>query len=204
MYSLLAMGRITWIKIEYQFQKNLDSLLTMQKIVRINQTIQVVTNEKLWEAGIDSRISMLTPQDGTELLRLEDACFDPKLYCGLLTQSSIANLIGRGNGFILLYKQENKLGGYAQINFRSNQAAGRFYSLAVHSEFQGKGIANLLFRNVEKTCLSLGATIVLLEVREDNKALRYRYEKFGYKVYRRIKDYYPDGCAAIKMRRKFT
>lgn len=174
----------------------------MSKTVRINQIAQVVTNERLWEAGVNTCIFMVAPKDVTELLQLETTCFNPKLYSSLLTKSTVTHLIGRANGFILINKQQDRLAGYAQITFRSNLTAGRFYSLAVHPDFQGKGVANLLFKSVEQTCQALGADTVLLEIREDNKALRYRYEKFGYKPYRRVKDYYPDGCAAIKMQRK--
>jgi ribosomal protein S18 acetylase RimI-like enzyme len=173
----------------------------MPKIVTIYQATQVVTNARLWEAGIDTHIFMMTADAMPALLQLEETCFDPTRYSSLLTKTSIAHLIGRGNGFILIHKQEDRLTGYAQITFRRNLAAGRFYSLAVHPDFQGKGVANLLFKSVEQTCKALGAPTVLLEIREDNKALRYRYEKFGYKPYRRVKDYYPDGCAAIKMHR---
>lgn len=174
----------------------------MSKIVRIHETTQAVTNERLWEAGIDRRICMVEPKDINELLHLEQTCFDPQFYSSLLTQSAIQHLIGKGNGIILLSKQEDRLTGYAQIMFRRNLSAGRFYSLAVHPDFQGKGVANLLFKSVEQTCKALGADTVLLEIREDNRALRYRYEKLGYLPYRRVTDYYPDGCAATKMKRK--
>ncbi len=160
----------------------------MSKIVRIHETTQVVTNEKLWEVGIDRRICLVEPKDINELLDLEQICFDPKFYSSLLTKSAVQHLIGRANGIILLGKQADRLAGYAQITFRRNFSAGRFYSLAVHPDFQGKGVANLLFKSVEQTCQILGADTVLL----------------GYRPYRLVKDYYPDGCAAIKMKRKMV
>jgi len=139
-----------------------------------------------------------------ELLQLEEVCFNPTLYSSLLTKKSITHLIGSGNGFIIVYKQDNKIAGYAQISFRRNLAAGRFYSLAVHPDLQGKGIANILFSSVEKICKALDAPNVLLEIREDNDTLKSRYEKLGYKQYRLVKNYYPDGCAAIKMQRNVS
>jgi ribosomal protein S18 acetylase RimI-like enzyme len=174
----------------------------MSKIVRIRETTQAVTNERLWEAGIDRQIRMVELKDISELLHLEQTCFDPKFYSSLLTQSAIRHLIGRGNGIILLHKQEDRLTGYAQIVFRRNFSAGRLYSLAVHPDFQGKSVAKLLFKSVEQTCKVLGANTVLLEIREDNQSQRHCYEKLSYLPYRRVTDYYPDGCAAIKMKRK--
>jgi len=174
----------------------------MSKTVRIHETIQAVTNERLWSAGIDRQICMVEPKDISELLHLEQTCFDPKFYSSLLTQSAIQHLIGRGNGIILLSKQEDRLTGYVQIMFRRNFSAGRLYSLAVHPDFQGKSVAKRLVKSMEQTCKALGADTVLLEIRENNQSQRYCYEKLGYLPYRRVTDYYPDGCAAIKMKRK--
>jgi len=176
----------------------------MQKTVTINNVMQEVTNEKLLESGVDSHVFMMTNDMIPELLQLEEICFNPTLYSSLLTKKSITHLFGKGNGFIIVYKQDNKIAGYAQITFRRNLAAGRFYSLAVHPDFQGKGVASNLFLSVEKICKAIGAFNVLLEIREDNDTLKSRYEKLGYKEYRLVKNYYPDGCAAIKMQRNVS
>ena len=153
---------------------------------------------------VDNHVFMMENDMIPELLQLEEVCFNPTLYSSLLTKKSITHLIGSGNGFIIVYKQDNKIAGYAQISFRRNLAAGRFYSLAVHPDLQGKGIANILFSSVEKICKALDAPNVLLEIREDNDILKSRYEKLGYKKYRLVKNYYTDGCAAIKMQRNVS
>jgi [ribosomal protein S18]-alanine N-acetyltransferase len=171
------------------------------KEIKVNNAVKNVTNQLLWHGGIDPTVCLLEPEDIVKLLALEKICFNPKLYSSLLERSTVSYLLNRGNGFILVNKHQDVIRGYAQLLFRSNSSMVRFYSLAVHPDFQGKGIANLLFKSVEKTAVILGADTVTLEIREDNRALKYRYGKLGYKIYRRIENYYPDGAAAIKMKR---
>ena len=173
----------------------------MSKIIKAGFSTTTVTNNYLWRSGVDQRIFLCEQEDSQNLVQLENSCFDSNHYDSLLTTRSVHYLLTKGNGLLLLYKHEQQLAGYAQVVFKYNLFAGRFYSLAVHPAFQGKGIANLLFRGVEQTCLAVNAKTVLLEIREDNKILYYRYQKLGYQPYRYVADYYPDGCRAIKMKR---
>lgn len=171
------------------------------KEIRVNNIITSVTNQGLWDRGIEPTIYIAESSDIANLIHLEEICFDSKLYSSLLNYSSANYAINKSNGLILVSKHLDFISGYAQLMFRNNSSLGRFYSLAVHPDFQGKGTANLLFKNAERVMSILGADTVILEIREDNRALKYRYEKFGYKIYRRIENYYPDGATAVKMRR---
>ena len=171
----------------------------MSKTIITNHILQVVTNTRLWEGGVAENIFLVEKEDISSIVNIENICFDANYYDSLLTENSIKYLIKNGNSLLLINKFNKKLTGYAQIKFKKNLSSARFYSLAVLPEFQGTSVANLLFKSVEKTCQLLGISCIQLEIRQDNKALNYRYKKIGYQQYQVIKNYYPDGCAAIKM-----
>jgi len=174
----------------------------MSKTIVINHIPQVVTNARLWKTDIDRNIFIATKENIKDIINIEHICFNPIYYDSLLTESSIKYIITAGNSLLIINKFGEKIAGYAQISFNKSLPSARFYSLAVLPEFQGKAAANLLFRSVERISQIIGANAILLEIREDNKALRYRYTKIGYVQYKVIKNYYPDGCSAIKMRKK--
>lgn len=175
----------------------------MPKTIRTKAGKKIVDSNLLAATGVDGCIDLLDEADIEALLALEHACFDPRFYNSLLTLRTLQHFIGPANGLILLYKTAGRVAGYAQVTFKKNLSAGRFYSLAVHPDFQGTGVASRLFSGVEKLCVALGAPTVLLEIREDNHVLKKRYEKLGYRVYRTVPDYYADHAPALKMRKTF-
>jgi len=79
----------------------------------------------------------------------------------------------------------------------------RFYSLAVLPEAQGGALGRRLFEAIEAAARKRGLGVIT-EVRADNRKLHERYLGLGYKEFERKTDYYPDGCAAIRMKRLFT
>lgn len=176
----------------------------MIKTIRTKAGKHTVDRAFLSGAGLDAHIHLLSPDDAEELLALERACFNTAYYDSLLTRATLAHFCGPANGVILVYKDEGRIAGYAQITFKSNLDAGRFYSLAVHPDFQGKGAGGALFDGAEKFCVAVGAPTVLLEIREDNDVLKARYERRGYRIYRKVPDYYADKASALKMKKTFS
>lgn len=173
----------------------------MPKMVLTKAGKHILDKLFLERIGIDPHINLLEMVDIPLLLELEATCFNPTYYNSLLTRATLLNFIGSANGVILVYREESRIAGYAQVTFRRNLGAGRFYSLAVHPDFQGKGAGAKLFQAVEKLCVAVGAPSVLLEIREDNHVLKARYEKLGYAVYRKVPDYYADHASALKMKK---
>lgn len=145
-----------------------------------------------------------TESDINGLMDIETAAFDPALYNSLATKKSLRHLLRKGNALILLAEKGDRLAGYALVMFRKTSNKARFYSLAVHPDFQGQGVGSILFQAIEALCGSIGAEALLLEIREDNHVLKNRYEKKGYTPYKIVPDYYADGAAAIKMQRLFS
>lgn len=66
-----------------------------------------------------------------------------------------------------------------------NGRRGWVYHLAVHPDYQNRGLGSLLLRKAEKVLKKAGAKRVLLGVKESNsKALSF-YKKYGYKKIQR-------------------
>ncbi|MBI2335107.1 GNAT family N-acetyltransferase [Candidatus Daviesbacteria bacterium] len=61
-----------------------------------------------------------------------------------------------------------------------NGRRGWIYHLAVHPDFQKKGIGSLLLQKAEEALKKLGAKRILLWVRKDNLGVTNFYQKHGY------------------------
>ena len=72
--------------------------------------------------------------------------------------------------------------------------------IAVHPEWRGRGLGELLLLHMLSTTVARGAEAALLEVRESNRVARQLYLKYGFDVVGRRKGYYKDtGEDAILM-----
>ena len=80
----------------------------------------------------------------------------------------------------------------------------RIYSLAVHPDARGAGVAARLVQAAEAQAREDDTVAMRLEVREDNHAARRLYEKLGYAAFERVPDYYEDGMAATRMQKSLA
>lgn len=87
----------------------------------------------------------------------------------------------RENGNIIGYV------GYQEVSDEAN-----INNLAVHPGFRRKGIGKKLIKKIIEDAGRAGIKKLMLEFRESNAAARKLYEKFGFKVVGRRKDYYPE------------
>ncbi|KOR29159.1 hypothetical protein TI04_09315 [Achromatium sp. WMS2] len=128
----------------------------MTKSIIMNGEAKTIFNEFLWESGLDNSVRLATMQDVESIVHIEQKCFDVTKYDSLLDAPSVQKLLGKSNGVLIVYEQEHptrpKIAGYAQVYFRKKSPTARFFSLAVLPEWQGQGIANLLFKSVEIRC----------------------------------------------------
>jgi ribosomal protein S18 acetylase RimI-like enzyme len=76
----------------------------------------------------------------------------------------------------------------------------RLYSLAVDSEFRGRGLGRRLATDALDRLRAEGLRNVILEVEEDNTAALRLYEKLGFQKTRYLRDYYDQGIHGWKMR----
>jgi ribosomal protein S18 acetylase RimI-like enzyme len=102
--------------------------------------------------------------------------------------------------FLVYVNSQNHVVGYVVALVRKNCRHLRIYSIAIHNNYRGTGIARALFTELENIAAKRIVDLTL-EVRIDRDDLVSIYEKLGYKKYGIKKDYYSDGTAAIKMKK---
>jgi ribosomal-protein-alanine N-acetyltransferase len=140
------------------------------------------------------RIRRFEPRDFSEAVRLDAEAgggHDPYLltyfYENYPTTFLVADLDGKVAGMIL--------------GFRQSPLEGRVFWLAVRPGEWGRGAGRRLMMELLETFRRLGVLEVILEVRAGNKRAQRLYVDLGFEIYTTCKGYYPDGEAAIIMRR---
>lgn len=173
------------------------------KVIITKNGSSVLSEKFLREAGVDDQIRLAENSDADSLAIIESRCFNPVFYDSLLTAKKVRYIVNDGNGLLLVYYTNQKAVGYAQMNFHQRSNIGHFYSLAVVPECQNGQAAKSLFIAIEMIGRQLLLDGIKLEIREDNRALHRRYIRTGYMETSRSQNYYPDGCSAIHMLKKF-
>ena len=89
--------------------------------------------------------------------------------------------------------------GYLALSLRRGGRTGRIYSLAVHPDARGRGIAAALIAAARSLARAERLRALRLEVRESNLAARRLYEREGFCLRERRPAYYEDGEAALQL-----
>lgn len=131
---------------------------------------------------------------------LERQCFPPDRYGEhILSRRQFSYLVRRANSFLIVHEENAYICGYALLLFNRRNRTARLYSIAVSPALHGRGIGSALLEAVERICLRLGCTRLILEIRADNKPALQKYVRLGYKVCGGVEDYFPGHVAAIKL-----
>lgn len=138
--------------------------------------------------------------DLEELMSIENTMFDETYYYKL-SQSELSKLLCKKSTILYVWEENYKIVGYS-LGVLINNKNIWFNSLAVLKEWQSTDIAKKLFRAIEEFAIESKLDTIILEIRQDNKALLRRYKGFAYCEWKNIENYYPDGCAAIRMIKK--
>ena len=136
--------------------------------------------------------------DLNALLALETACFEGDR----LSRRSLRAFIHDGAHHLLVWEENAVLRGYALLLFRRGTLLARLYSLAVHPDCRGRGIAGQLLDAAEDHARQRNCMFLRLEGREDNRAAIALYEQRGYRRFDRVTDYYEDAAAALRMEKR--
>lgn len=128
-------------------------------------------------------------KDVNELFRLEMSVFEADDFA--LTKRSFYYHIKRN--LLLVAKKDDEILGYILVF--SHLKIPRIYSLAVSKKARNLGIATLLLDNI----LSKFPTL-RLEVKQNNQNAIKLYQKFGFKIIKKLPKYYKneDGILMIK------
>ncbi len=141
--------------------------------------------------------------DLDRLVQIEEASFSPALYSRMPRRQFRAHIDSERAVLIVVEDVNGIVQGYA-LGFRHAQRRTlRFYSLAVDPLAQRGEYGKILFQGIEAEAYRLGLG-VQCEVRADNDKLKSRYDSLGYRAYKTVPEYYPDGAACIKYEKDAT
>lgn len=88
--------------------------------------------------------------------------------------------------------------------FRRGARAARIYSLAVDPVARGRGLAQTLIVDAERTAAARGCDRVRLEVRVDNLPALALYARQGYARVQRLTGYYEDGADGYRLEKRIA
>ena len=104
------------------------------------------------------------------------------------SESSIASYAEKGNTIFVVAKSGAKVVGYLAVLCIVDE--GNLVSIAVHEDFREMGIASELLDIAYGMALDRGVTSINLEVRESNEEAIGLYEKEGFSIIGRRKNFY--------------
>ena len=134
------------------------------------------------------------PADIDGLVDLEVHAFDSDR----LSRRSIARLIGARSAVFRIAARDGEIAGSFLLLFRKGSRVARLYSIAVATGHRGTGLSGMLMRDAEEAAGRRGAEVVRLEVREDNRRAVRLYERLGFALIGRRRNYYADGADALR------
>lgn len=132
------------------------------------------------------------------ILEIEWECFREDSF----SKEQFAYLINRSKGtFYVIMEGDDRVIAYISLLFHGGTHYLRIYSIAVHPDFRGKGLAQVLMDQTIRTAEECKAAKITLEVKVTNTAAIGLYMKNGF-IPAGIKPcYYHDGSDAIYMQR---
>ncbi|GCE78079.1 ribosomal protein S18-alanine N-acetyltransferase [Cellulomonas biazotea] len=149
------------------------------------------------EAAPGVVVRALTPQDVPALVRMEDALFGAGAWSARTLEEE---LVGPGRWYVGAQDAAaGTLVGYAGLWFDGFDA--QVMTIGTDTAHQGRGIGRLLLSALLDRARTLGAGVVLLEVRVDNDPALRLYESAGFVRFGLRRGYYqPENADAWTMR----
>jgi ribosomal-protein-alanine N-acetyltransferase len=93
--------------------------------------------------------------------------------------------------------KESRVIGY--VGFRFRPEGVHISTIAVHPDWRGKGLGELLLLTAMEKALDMGSKVVSLEVRASNHVAQRLYRKYGFRFTAVHQGYYRDGEDAWRM-----
>ncbi len=134
-------------------------------------------------------------QDIEGILMLENTCFT----YDQMSRTTIRSFIKKKSADVFVAEMDKSIIGSLTMLYRANSDKARLYSIAVLPDHRNLGIAAALCHAMEHNASQKELAAIILEVKMDNvSAIRF-YEKHGYHAFDQYKNYYDDGCDALRM-----
>lgn len=132
--------------------------------------------------------------DLDKLNELENLCFS----YDQISRPKFKAFIQKPTSQLMVLKDKDKVIGYVLTLFRKNSDKCRIYSLCVHPDYSGQGLAGLIMGGKLDVLRSLGKfKLARLEVKISNLTAIKIYERLGFTYTKTIKEFYSDGEDAL-------
>lgn len=128
------------------------------------------------------------------LLALERAVFATEI----LSRRSFRHFLAAPNATLIVAEEGGKLAGYVLVLCLPRSKLARLYSIAVAPHAGKRGVGPALLAAAEAAARRRRRRAMRLEVHEHNTRAVARYEKSGYRLFGRRRDYYADGGDALR------
>lgn len=148
-------------------------------------------------SDVDMRIRLAGESDLNALVALEHLCF----ATDRLSRRSFRRWLQAPNSTLFVAESGETLAGYGLFLFLRGTILARLYSIAVHPDWRGAGIARLLIAAGEEAAEERGRLFLRLEVSVDNHAAIRLYESLGYQPFGIYPHYYEDDNDALRMQK---
>jgi ribosomal protein S18 acetylase RimI-like enzyme len=125
------------------------------------------------------------PADLDALVALEAVCYPGDAACD---RAEVRRWL-RGNAINLVW-EEGGIVGYVGARWHRGWARGEVFAVSVHPAFRGRGTAQRLLAEAESRLAAVGMSRVVLQVNAGNAGAIRLYEAAGYRLVRRLPDYY--------------
>ncbi len=129
------------------------------------------------------KINVMTPETAVLAAQLEARCFnDP------WSEDSFVNILSNQHARYYTLCIDDTLVGYIGMFDLVDEVS--IINVAVDPNHRGKGYGTVLMESAETFALERGCPSITLEVRETNLPARTLYEKQGYQIFGKQKNYY--------------
>ncbi len=141
-----------------------------------------------------------TIKDLEALITIESHCF----AIDRLSRRSFRHHLKSANSDLLVLQNEHnskEILAYGLVLNHQGTRLARLYSIALHADVRGKGIAKKLMMALEAAAVKRNRLYMRLEVATNNEAALKLYQSMGYRVFGEYSDYYEDHTDALRMQK---
>ena len=124
--------------------------------------------------------------DIPSIMEIEQICFDKDSF---------------SKRYFCVAEYQQRVGGYFSVLINQRACSLRIYSIAVHPDFRGKKVGQLLIDQIAAIAQKQGLKRITLEVNVSNSPAIHLYEKNGFKCTSIKENYYHNGTSAYYMQR---
>ena len=135
--------------------------------------------------------------DIPSIMEIEQICFDKDSF----SKRQFVYLISQAKGYFCVVEYQQRVGGYFSVLINQRACSLRIYSIAVHPDYRGRGLGQVLMDQTIQTAGECKAAKITLEVKVTNTSAIGLYMKNGFIPVGIKPCYYHDGSDAIYMQR---